>query len=445
VIDLATWRALEPEIDAAQIPDGLPLIDRLDPDFIAGLGPLDCLALASDPRARLRPRQIIGDDGDWLVTVLLCGRGWGKSVAAAGWIVSQVLAGSPDRPQDCALVAPTIDECWSLQWRAVRDLLPPWVRVVERVSRNVILFPDQGVTLLLHSAEISEYRGPNLRGAWLEEPVKYPRGAALWSTLRLALRVPGATPPRAVITTTPPRTIDWVLDLCADPATRVVRGAMRDNPALDVRAVDAAYRAMAGTIEAERELDGRVVLGVDGALFRVDDLEAYRVAAAPKLEAIVVAVDPASSGTKDADTVGIVAVGIAAGSLYVLASSSERQDPADWAARALAWAERYHAGRLVVELSGGQGGYPAATLRAQMQIAGSARLPIVESKARGSKADRAQPLSAAAAQGRLHLVGRHADLERELTTWHPGARWSPGGLDALVHGAFLLTSGWRNL
>jgi phage terminase large subunit-like protein len=71
--------------------------------------------------------------------------------------------------------------------------------------------------------------------------------------------------------------------------------------------------------------------------------------------------------------------------------------------------------------------------------------PIVDSKAVGSKADRAMPLSTAAAHGRLHLVGAHPALERELVSWHPGAKFSPGGLDALVHGASYLTDGWRAL
>ena len=252
------------------------------------------------------------------------------------------------------------------------------------------------------------------------------------------------TPPRAVVTTTPPRELDWVLRLCAEPTTRVVRGAMRDNPALDERAVNATYASMKGTIEGARELDGRVVLGVDGALFKIDDLEQFRVASAPRLAQIVVAIDPAQSAKKDADTVGIVAVGITRGHLYVLESCSERPIPPEWADRAIEWATWLHAGQFVVEPTG-SGGYPRATLEAQMRISGARRIPIVESPGRGSKADRASPLSAACANGRLHLVGRHEALERELTTWHPGAHFSPGGLDALVHGAAILTNNWTRI
>jgi phage terminase large subunit-like protein len=444
-MQLPDWLECEARIDAAQIPDTPALIDRLPAAFISELSPLEALVLAHEPKAYLRARQLPPSDPDWLVLVYLCGRGWGKSLAAASWIVGRVLEGTPDVPSDYALIAPKLEDCWDLQWRAIKALVPPWIRCVERPSKQSVLFPDHGVTLFMHSAENINYRGPNCRGAWCEEMVVWPRGAELRRNLRLALRVKGDTPPRAVITTTPPRELNFILELCAEPTTRVVRGSMRDNPALDERAVEAAYKSMAGTIEGSRELDGRVVLGVDFALFKIEDLEAARVQVAPEhFDAVVVSCDPAQSNKRDADPVGITAIGKRGGHFYVLNSCSEKLTPEGWSTRVLAWCDRYNAGRIVVEPTG-SGSYPRATLEAQMRIAETRRIPIVESKAIGSKADRAQPLSAAASAGRLHLVGRHEQLERELTQWFPGARFSPGGLDALVHGCSALTHNWEYL
>jgi phage terminase large subunit-like protein len=264
--------------------------------------------------------------------------------------------------------------------------------------------------------------------------------------MRLALRVKGETPPRAVFTTTPPREIDWLLELCAERSTRVIRGEMKDNPTLDERAVTSAYESMDGTVEGERELKGKVVIGVDGALFDAEVLERDRVDEAPPLDAVVVAVDPAQSARKTADTVGLVAVGYARGHLYVLESYSEHMTPEEWSSRALTMADDHDAGKYVVEPTGG-GENPKALLNQAMRLVeGAPRLPIVESKARQSKADRAGPLSGASSRGRLHLVGRnHAALEREATTWYPGASFSPGAMDALVHGASVLTNNWRAL
>jgi len=152
------------------------------------------------------------------------------------------------------------------------------------------------------------------------------------------------------------------------------------------------------------------------------------------------------SGKKDADPVGICVVGISAGHFYVLKSCSERLDPTAWATRAIEWAGQHHAGRFVGENTG-SGGYPAATLQTQTRLMQAQTRPIVESKARGSKADRASPLAAAARGGRLHLVGAgHEQLERELTGWFPGSTAaSPGGLDSLVYACDTLSNGWISL
>jgi phage terminase large subunit-like protein len=186
MITLQDWRAAELEIEANAAADGSPLLDLLPPSAIAEMTDLECLALLHSPAAYLRPAQLPPTDDEWLVWLLLCGRGWGKSLAAAGWIIDQVLAGDPSRPADYVLVGPKLEDCWTLQWRTIKSLLPPWLRYVERIARNSVLFPDKGVELFLHSAEL-EYRGGNLRGAWVEEPVRFSRGAELWSTLRLVL------------------------------------------------------------------------------------------------------------------------------------------------------------------------------------------------------------------------------------------------------------------
>lgn len=442
-MDLQTWEATEARIDAEQIPDARALLDRLPRSFVESLTPREALALRHAPAAYLRPRQLPPPGDDWLTWVLVTGRSWGKTHAAAAWIVARILEGNPAEPADYLLVAPSLQLCETLQVDTIRALLPPWVRVVPRLSHQQILFPDAGVRLLMHSAENAHARGYNARGAWLEEIVAYPGGGkALFQNLRRTLRSPGTTPARCVITTTPPFTLDhWLLELISQPSTKVTRGRARDNPYVDRRNIESWYAE--DTIESRRENDGAFVFGVDGALFRLEDLEAARVRAAPALMRVVISCDPAQSNKADADPVGLTAVGIAGGHFYVLASCSERLEPAAWAQRAISWAEQFHAGQFVVEPTG-SGGYPRATLEAQMRLGGHTRRPIVESKARGSKADRAGPLSAVAAQGRLHLVGRHEQLERELTTWHPGAGFSPGGLDALVHGAATLTNNFRS-
>ena len=456
-MDLVEWRKQEAVIAAYQTPDGRPLVERLPSEWLASLTDLEALSLKYDPRAYLRPRQQAPDaGGDWIVWLMVPGRGWGKSHAAAAYFVGEVMRNPPDAPATFALLGPTEPEAWAGQWSMVEALTPPWVRFETRVSKKEIVFPDYGVRVMIRSAEDTEFRGPNLRLVWGEELVKWHDGARLWRNVRRSLRVRGDTPPRAVLTTTPPEELDWIIDLAADPATYVTRGRMRDNTALDPRAVEAEYRASAGTSEGERELDGACVFGVDGALFFLErrevvyegerfvnpGLDATRLPGAPKCDEVVVAVDPSQSGKGDADPVGIVACGRFGGHLCALESLVGRMAPEVWASKAIGMADRWRAGRFIVEPTG-SGSYPRSTLAAQMQIMRSTRRPVIESPARGSKADRAQPLALAAARERFHIVGKQKSLEHDMCRWYPGAKWSPNGLDALVHGCAALTSNWR--
>jgi len=160
---------------------------------------------------------------------------------------------------------------------------------------------------------------------------------------------------------------------------------------------------------------------------------------------VAVCVDPAQSGKRDADEVGVVVLGERARHLYVIASTIAQMTPEQWAALALDYAQRFVAKWLVVEPTGA-GDYPRHTLSTAMQLRGADRWPIVESPARGTKSLRAGPVSELCAAGRLPLVGRQPVLEGELTMWDPMvSSRSPGGIDALAHGAAYLTGAYQRV
>src|SRR5690606_25478210 len=130
----------------------------------------------------------------------------------------------------------------------------------------------------------------------------------------------------------------------------------------------------------------------------------------------------------------------------VLASSATRESPRAWARRAIQYAERYNAGKIIIERAGGGGSAPIAAeiVRAEIALGGHRNFPIEDLKVQGtSKSDRLQPVASLAAEGRLHLVGEHTELEREAVTFTPDSRESPGGLDALSAAASALTNGFR--
>lgn len=237
--------------------------------------------------------------------------------------------------------------------------------------------------------------------------------------------------PRQLVTTTP-RPIALLRRLLADPKVVVSRARTADNAAhLAPAFLDHVVGRYAGTRLGRQELDGDLIESRADALWSREVIEAGRVAAAPDLVRIAVAVDsPASSGPR-ADACGLVVAGIdEAGRGYVLADATlQGLKPADWAGRALALWRRWNADTLVVEIN--QGGEMVSAVLRQVDPA----VPITSVHASRGKHLRAEPIALLYEQGRVHHVGAFPDLEDELCDFAAtglSSGRSPDRLDALV-------------
>lgn len=236
--------------------------------------------------------------------------------------------------------------------------------------------------------------------------------------------------PRNLVTTTP-RPVPLIRRLLADPRTVVSRARTHDNARhLAPDFLELVVGRYAGTRLGRQELDGELIADRDDALWDRAALEAGRVAAAPELARIVVAVDPPATSGARSDACGIVAAGRAGARAYVLADASlSRASPQAWAGAALALYHRLGADALVVEVN--QGGEMAAAVLAQCDPA----VPITPVRAMRGKYLRAEPVSLLYAQGLVHHVGPFPALEDELCDFGPdglSSGASPNRLDALV-------------
>ncbi|HJT06263.1 MAG TPA: hypothetical protein VJ747_05025, partial [Stellaceae bacterium] len=161
-------------------------------------------------------------------------------------------------------------------------------------------------------------------------------------------------------------------------------------------------------------------------------IDRAKVAVAPALRRVVVAIDPAVSTGEDADETGIVVAALGQdGHGYVLDDLSGRLAPAGWARRAVSAYHAHKADRVVAEVNNG-GDLVEATLRAV--DAGVAYRAVRASR---GKAVRAEPVAALYEQGRVHHVGSFAALEDQMCAFAPDldrgmAGASPDRLDALV-------------
>lgn len=381
-----------------------------------------------------RPEQQ-SPPGDWVIWLILSGRGWGKTRTGAEWLWQQIKdhAKSPDgTPTEWAIVAPT--------YRDVRDTCvegPSGIlRVIPREalrywnrSTGTILFTN-GVRVHCFGADNRDAgRGKNLAGAWLDEFAMWPYPADTWTEgLAPALRI-GAKP-RVVVTTTPkPLKIlrDWINR--TDGSVYVTRGATFDNAAnLSKAALEELQARYTGTRIGRQELYGEILDNIDGALWTEDTIERSRVINPPDhLTRIVVGVDPAVTNTEDSDETGIIVAGKDARSEgWVLADYTMRGTPLEWATRAVEAYRLHNADAIVVEVN--NGGDMIPNLIAQVD----AFIPVREVRATRGKKVRAEPIAAFYEQGRVHHVGRYTKLEEQMTTWTPDSPNSPDRLDALV-------------
>jgi phage terminase large subunit-like protein len=183
---------------------------------------------------------------------------------------------------------------------------------------------------------------------------------------------------------------------------------------------------------------GELIEDRAGTLFPREVIERARVAAAPQLQRVVVALDPPASARQTSDACGLIAAGRAEdGKLYVIADDTTRGlRPAEWAARALALYRRVEADALVAEAN--QGGEMVRAVLAEADP----DVPVHLVHARRGKWLRAEPIAQLYEQGRVAHAGAFPELEDEMADFaHDGLSdgRSPDRLDALVWALTILT------
>lgn len=360
--------------------------------------------------------------GDWNVWLLLAGRGFGKTRTGAEWC--RKLA-TEHRGTIIAVVAPTFADARDTCVEGPAGLLSVIPKcLVEKWNRSMgELQLSNGSRFKLFSAEEPErLRGPQHHFAWCDELAAWPQPET-WDQLMFGLRL--GSHPRVVATTTPKPT-KLVRDLVGRKDVHVTKGNTFDNAAnLAPAALEQLRARYEGTRLGRQELYAEILEDVEGALWSREMLDDNRVAVAPDLVRVVVAVDPAGGGTAET---GIVVAGVGRdGHGYVIADVSVRGTPNEWARRVADAFHGFEADRVVAEKNFG-GDMVEATLRMADR-----NLPVKLLTASRAKVPRAEPVAALYEQGRVHHVGLFHQLEDQMCTWEPDSgQASPDRMDALV-------------
>lgn len=397
-----------------------------------------------------RPKQQPPSD-DWVFWFLLAGRGFGKTVSVAQWAKTKAL----ERPIRFALVAPTFADGRDTMVEGETGLLSvipndallgqsrehAWNRSIGELRLA------NGTVFRIYSSETpNRLRGPQSDAAWCEEVSSWKDAHkaanaenSTWSNVLFSTRL--SKNPQYALTSTP-KPNKLTRDLVQMAHMHIVRGSSYENRSnLSEVWWEIVVAPLEGTRTGRQEIHAELLEEAEGALWTRDGIESIRIAEAPPLARIVVAVDPNASSDEAANSAGIVVVGRSAQrNGYVLADKTiVRGGPRAWAAASVAAYHDWSADRIVAEKNNG-GEMVGLTIETV-----DATVPIKLVSASRGKRTRAEPVSAlyegapgwetnpAAKKPRVFHVGAFPDLEDEMCLWTPELE-SPDRMDALVWG-----------
>lgn len=420
----------------AQIIAAMPDEERAQ--VLAGLDPD---ALQWDWSFWGRPEQQRPEGDDWNIWMYLAGRGAGKTRTASEWVREEAKYTNTGQRR-FALVARTAADVRDVIVEGesgIINVTPHSERPLYEPSKRRLTWPNGNTATCFTADEPDSLRGPQFTHAWGDEVAAWrqtPDGAGLtaFENLRIGTRL--GQNPKIMITTTPKR-VPLLYELLREAETHpgkviITKGSTMDNTGnLSQAYMDGILGVYEGTRLAAQELYGEMLSDVEGALWTVELIDRTRQMTAMNAPLRVIGVDP-SVAENPRDECGIVVVSSTADrDLYkrqswVLEDASILGSPDVWANRVVAMARKWGC-PVVAEVN--QGG--ALVRNAINTIDPSVKVLEVHSKY--GKALRAEPITLAYEQDRVHHVGYLADLESQMTAWIPGEGKSPDRVDALVH------------
>lgn len=272
-----------------------------------------------------------------------------------------------------------------------------------------------------------------------DEPASWQYDQDSWDQAMFGLRL--GRKPQTVATTTP-RPTKLIRALIGDSTVHVTRGTTYANRAnLASTFYSKIIKKYEGTRLGRQELMAEVLDDNPGALWKLADIDASRIAKVPELLRIVVAIDPAVTSNENSDETGLIVAGQFADDpdqFCVLEDASGVYTPDGWAKKAVILYHHWQADRIVGEVNNG-GDMIEAVIRHQ-----DANVSYKSVHASRGKSIRAEPIAALYEQRRVHHLGTLGLLEDQLTNWNPQTDDdSPDRLDADVWALTELAGGWE--
>lgn len=421
------------------------MIAKLSPEEQAavfeGLTDAELLVLQFDPDFWLRPEQMI-PDGDWFITAVVSGRGWGKTRCASEWIRRKALENPGCRIAIAGKTASDVRETMVEGESGVLAVHHPDEMPEYKPSIRRIEWPNGSQASLIAAESPDQARGPQYHfavgdefAAWKE--ARDTSGATLFSNMIAATRL--GDRPQILLTTTPKRTATMkkIMEDALDPAkkTFLVRGTTFDNKTLSANYIETVVGQYGTTDLAKQELNGEMLTDAEGLVFTEQLISDSRIYShnPPRLPLRIVAVDP-TVAAEPRDECGIIVVGATAArnkfdrKAVVLEDASLMASPVVWAQRVVDMCEKWNTKFVVIEKNQGQ------DLLKNVIHQLDATLQIFLVNAAQSKKIRSEPVVMAMQQKRVKFWNSFPELEDQMLFFDPSNVESPDRMDAYVWG-----------
>ena len=239
----------------------------------------------------LARREQLEPEGNWTTWLYLAGRGAGKTRSCAEWLAWKVC----EKPNVRAgIIARTYadarDTCAEGE-SGILSVLRQY-KMLDNYNRSIgeITLKNKSRIKLFSAEEPDRLRGPQHEFIWADELAAW-QYEDTWDMAQFGLRL-GQAPQIAIATT--PRPTPLLRRIIADQNTVITRGTTYDNLKNLAPTVQTAILARyEGTRLGRQELFGEMLDDVPGALWTMSLIDDNRVAEAPQMTRIVVAIDPA--------------------------------------------------------------------------------------------------------------------------------------------------------
>lgn len=425
--------------------DALDAVGRFN--FLETLTDAEVESFHTDWRVWGRDNQLAPEgDENWDEWLLLAGRGFGKSRTGSeqvrGWVEDDgigrlcLLGQGEDDVREVMIEGESgILACSPNAWRP---------KFYPSVGCGRLEWPNGALAFVYSAADPEALRGPQFEKSWVDEPMAFPpeaRTKAI-SNLEFGLRL-GARP--QIIYTTTPKPHRWlrakIEKAKKDKGIRITRGSTYENAAnLAERYIKKINNDYDGTTLGRQEIYAEILGDEEGALFTSDTLDKFRIRGTPPEEIaktcdrVIIGVDPNVSANGNSHAAGIVPCGSRGDQRFCLGDWSTKGGPHKWSQKVVDAFEHFHADEVVAEVN--NGGDLVMMVIQQVAKDRGIDIPVRMVRASRGKTKRAEPVAAAAEQGRISMVGEVGYdekpgplfiLEQQLMALHDG--FDPSGED----------------